>query len=268
MFKAYFDDSSSDEGSQTLLLAGCVQKYSVWADFSIAWEAALVEEPSIKYFHMREARKLVGQFARWKAAARNAKIKRLATLVARYEPWTITAWVSRKEHDAILRPITPFLLQQPYFSVFYAVIIKLAHWHYDLGVTLPVDYIFDDQGAVGAEAVLWYEQIRQWQKPEFAALMGSVPKFEDDEAVLPLQAADILAWHIRRHKDNPGEDDSKWPTAPLNGLLRAEVEITKDMLVHMAEQMKQVPGIETVQQRPKKYKKSEMYKTLQALLQK
>jgi hypothetical protein len=49
-------------------------------------------------------------------------------------------------------------------------------------------------------------------------------------------------------------------TAPLNGLLRAEVEITKDMLVHIAVQMKQVPGIETVQQRPKKYKKSECIK--------
>jgi len=151
------------KGSKTLLLAGCVQRYSVWANFSIGWEAVLAAEPSIKYFHMREARKLEGQFAHWKARDRDAKIRRLAEVAESYRPWTITAWMSRKEHDAILRPISPFLLQQPYFSVFYTVIIKLAHWHHDDGVTLPVDYVFDDQGAVGAEAVLWYNEIKNWQ---------------------------------------------------------------------------------------------------------
>ena len=228
----------------------------------------MAAEPSIKYFHMQEARKLDGQFARWKAKDRDAKIRRLAEVAASYHPWTITAWMSRKEHDAILRPIAPFLLQQPYFSVFYAVIINLARWHHSDGVTLPVDFIFDDQGAVGDEAVLWYNQIKKWQKPEIAALMGSVPKFENDEFVLPLQAADMLAWHIRRHKEHPEEDDSKWPTAPFMGLLHAEVEITKDVLVSLAEQMKRVPGVATVQRKPKNYKKSEMHRTLQALLKK
>jgi hypothetical protein len=267
MFKAYFDDSSSDEESKTLLLAGCVQRYSVWANFSMGWEAVLAAEPSIKYFHMREARKLEGQFARWKTKDANAKIRRLAEVAAGYRPWTITAWISRKEHNAILRPIAPFLLQQPYFSLFYTVILQLAHWHHDDGVTLPVDYVFDDQGAVGMEAVLWYRQIKKWQKPEIAALMGNVPKFENDKLVLPLQAADMLAWHIRRHKDHPEEDDSKWPTAPLTGLLHAEVEVTKGALISVAEQMKRVPGIETVQRKPRKYKKSEMHRTLQELLE-
>jgi hypothetical protein len=82
MFKAYFDDSASDEESRTLLLAGCVQKYSIWANFSVGWEAVLAENPSIKYFHMREARKLEGEFARWKAKDRDAKIKRLAEVAA------------------------------------------------------------------------------------------------------------------------------------------------------------------------------------------
>jgi len=98
--------------------------------------------------------------------------------------------------------------------------------------------------------------------------MGSVPKFENDKLILPLQAADMLAWHIRRHKDHPNEDDSKWPTAPAIGLLHAEVEITKDALISMAEQMKCVQGVETVQQKPKNYKKSEMHQVLHTLLKK
>jgi hypothetical protein len=147
------------------------------------------------------------------------------------------------------------MLQRPYLNLFYAVILKLAQWHHDDGVTLPVDYVFDNQGAIGAEAAIWYEHIKSWQKPEITAVMGSSPKFEDDKLVLPLQAADMLAWHMRRHKEHPSEDDRKWPTAPVVGLLHAEVHITRDSLVSMAEQMKGVPGIETVQQRPKRYRK-------------
>ena len=135
MFKAYFDDSSSDEGSKTLLLAGCVQRYSVWADFSMSWEAELARFPSIHHFHMREARKLQGEFAGWKAHVRDAKIRRLAQVAASYEPWTITAWISRKEHDAVLKSVAPYLLRQPYVSLFYAVILKLAHWHHAMGLT-------------------------------------------------------------------------------------------------------------------------------------
>jgi hypothetical protein len=244
MFKAYFDDSCGDERSKTLLLAGCVQKYSVWANFSMSWEAGLAESPRIRYFHMREARKLEGEFAGWKAKDRDAKIRLLAEIAASYNPWTITAWISRTEHTAILKPIAPFMLQQPYFDLFYAVILKLAEWHYEDGVTMPVDYVFDEQGVVGVEAAIWYEHMKAWQKPEIAALMGSTPKFENDKIVLPLQAADMLAWHLRREKDYPQENSSKWPTAPVVGLLHAEVHMTRDFLIDTAEKMKRVPGVE------------------------
>ena len=265
MFKAYFDDSGSDEGSKTLLLAGCVQKYSVWANFSLGWEAGLAESPSIKYFHMREARKLEGEFNGWKAKHRDAKIRRLAEIAASYNPWTITAWISRAEHDAILKPIAPFMARQPYMDLFYAVILKLAQWHHDDGVTLPVDYVFDEQGVIGTESVMWYEHIKAWQKPEIAALMGSSPKFENDKVVLPLQAADMLAWHLRRHKDHPEEDDSKWPTAPVIGLLHAEVHLTKDFLIDTADKMKQVPNVELTRDKPTRRERTEFQDIVRAI---
>jgi hypothetical protein len=265
MFKAYFDDSASDEESRTLLLAGCVQKYSIWANFSVGWEAVLAESPTIKYFHMREARKLEGEFARWKAKDRDAKIKRLAEVAASYNPWTITAWISRKEFDAILKPIAPFTLRKPYLLLFYAAILKLAQWHYDDGVTLPVDYVFDEQGAIGTEAVIWYEHMKSWQKPEIAALMGSSPKFENDKMVLPLQAADMLAWHLRRHKDHPDENESKSATAPVVGLLHAEVQLTKEFLIDTAEKMKQVPNLGLVQQKPEDYTKAEFQQFIRSM---
>lgn len=82
MFKAYFDDSCSDESEKVLLLGGCIQSQAAWADFSIRWEAALTQSPSIRYLHMREARGLQGEFAGWNVIDRDQK---LLTLYCHYK---------------------------------------------------------------------------------------------------------------------------------------------------------------------------------------
>ena len=258
MFKAYFDDSTSDEQTKILVLAGCIQSYKVWANFSMAWEAALASSPSIRYFHMREARQLEGEFDRWKAQDRDNKIRYLATVIEGYRPWTLVVWVSRVEHDTILKPIAPYMLRHPYVTLFYGAILKLAHVHHDMGIKLPVDYIFDEQGPIGDDAVLWYRHLKSWQPPEVAALMGGTPKFENDEMVVPLQAADMMAWHVRRRKERPNEDHSQLATGPLENLMRVEVHLVRDFLVKIATEMKDVPDIESVQQKPKRHDREEL----------
>jgi hypothetical protein len=81
MNQGFSDDSMSGEGEKTLLLAGCVKQYSVWADFCFDWEAALAREPSIKYFKMREARQLIKEFDGWTAPDRDDKIRSLAKII-------------------------------------------------------------------------------------------------------------------------------------------------------------------------------------------
>jgi hypothetical protein len=250
MLKAYFDDSCGEEGSRTMLLAGCVHRYKVWANFSMSWEAALASSPSIRYLHMREARSLTGEFERWKAADRDKKLRTLAGVIRDYEPSLMFAWLSRSEHGAVLKPVAPHMLGQAYFLLFYAVIVKLAHYHHAMGITLPVDFVFDDQGPTGKAAVIWYDYIKSLEKPEIARLLGSSPVFQDDKVVVPLQAADMAAWHLRRRKDRPNEDASKWPTAPLLGLVHCEVHIPEAALQLTADQMKEVPGLALVQNKP------------------
>jgi hypothetical protein len=265
MFKAYFDDSSSDENDRILVLAGCVQSCKVWADFSISWEAALIRTPSIKYLHMRGARKLVGEFSRWKAENRDDKIRFLATVAESFRPWTIGAWVSRKEHASIMKPIAPAMINHAYFPLFYAVILKLAHWHEDMGIKMPVEYVFDDQGKLGDDAALWHRHIKSWQPPHVAALMGGTPRFEHDEWILPLQVADMLAWHLRRRKERPQEKLSTLPTSPLENLTYAEIHITEEWLAKASDQMKQVPNVELVQSTAKRIKKDEIRDVVRAM---
>ena len=78
------------------------------------------------------------------------------------------------------------------------MVIFLARAQREMGFLTPVDYVFDDKGNIGEEALLWYFATKETSAPEISSLMGSTPVFRTDEDVLPLQAADMVAWRNRR----------------------------------------------------------------------
>jgi hypothetical protein len=61
-----------------------------------------------------------------------------------------------------------------------------------------VDVVFDEQGPIGIEAVSWHPIMMGVISPEEQAIISGTPKFGSDSEILPLKAADILAWHVRR----------------------------------------------------------------------
>ena len=240
-FAAYIDDSSSSEDDQILLLAGYAQTAQVWAAFSDDWDKVLKQEPAIRYCHMTEAESLKGEFLGWDEEPRNRKLAALAHVIVKHDPWSIECFVSRKKYEEILEPVIAFDLRGPYFPCFYGIIVSLARYHAHTGITLPTDFVFDEQGKIGAEAVLWYEVIKGLQKPEVRALMGSTPIFRDDEKVLPLQAADMIAWHLRRRRESRNAGEYREVMEILSPLIRVEVEITESILRKEAEQMASLP---------------------------
>ncbi len=77
MMEAYADDSGTGD-PPVFLLAGFVGRAERWAEFSERWIEALRGRPRLKYFKMKEAAALEGQFKGWSESDRD---KRLATLV-------------------------------------------------------------------------------------------------------------------------------------------------------------------------------------------
>ena len=186
-------------------------------------------------------------------------------MIQDYEPWVILAWLSRSEHDTLLKSVAPYAIRQVYFLLFYAALVKLAHWHHPLGIKLPVNFVFAQQGTMGDQAAMWFSYVRRLKKPGIRELLGSSPVFEDDKLVAPRQAADMVAWHMRRRKDHPSKLDSNWPTATLSELLRAESHLQKEALQSAAEQMKKVPGFALVQGKPSKEFKTRLEEVVRNL---
>lgn len=192
---------------------------------------------------MVEAEGLQGQFAGWSRPAADIKMLMLAAIIAKYKPVSIHASVDTEACARILAGTVPIGFARPYGICFQAIIIHLAKYHQEIGVTVPVDFIFDEQGGIGDEAAIQYDWVKKTMPPEISARMGARPIFRDDKLVVPLQAADMLAWHIRRWR----EGIDTFETRPALHLLTPTgkhigVDVGEDYLKEMAKNIQRIPG--------------------------
>ncbi len=201
VINAFVDDSSAQEGDQELCLAGYVAPASVWEEFSDDWQLVLDSPPAIKGFHAVDAQGLKGEFLGWAEADRDLKVLQLAKVVRDYDVMSFDARVSRRAYRDIVLPVAHFDIKDPYALLFHAVMHVVAHQLHDRNIIVPVDFVFDEQGRVGVEAALWYGTLRATLPSHIRKLLGNRPIFRSDDQLIPLQAADCLAWHLRRGRD-------------------------------------------------------------------
>jgi hypothetical protein len=247
MLQAFVDDSASDRGDRRLYLAGYINLAPKWAGFSDAWERELKRHPAIEYFKMSEAesRSTGGQFEGWSAEDRNKKVLALAHIIENSKPIAIYCSVSREEYSRILAPVVPYALKNPYGACFWEIMRMTAEYHRGFKGAPPVDFIFDEQGALGTQAAMWYSWLKEGLDPSIRNLLGGPPIFRNDKIVVALQAADMLAWHLRRRHESTGTENR--PTAPLLTARVLGKDIDAATLKSSARKMRRVPGVRYVQ---------------------
>jgi len=122
-YKAFCDGSKGAKSGKVLLLSALIHTVPAWSRFTEDWEKALREKPSIRHFHMREARAFEGEFKGWKAIERDLKIIALVEVILRHDPHVVSVWLSTASHDATVRHIAPSDLCHA-FSLAFQVIIQ------------------------------------------------------------------------------------------------------------------------------------------------
>ena len=86
----------------------------------------------------------------------------------------------------------------PYVFAHRAIMDATLQYQHQLGLMEPVDFIFDSFTQEEFIREGW-EVFRDTVEPQFRDRIGRKPRFESDDKFLPLQAADMLAWHAREH---------------------------------------------------------------------
>lgn len=242
-FEAYFDDSSSDIGDERLFIAGYLNTAHNWSYFSDAWDECLREPPAIEYFKMAEARALQGQFRGVTPKDRDAKLRRLSFIVRHFAPLSFEISVSRRAYREHLQDFAPRGLN-PHFYCVFGMMSGVSRFLNSRGISTPVRFYFDTQDGVDTDIALFFDHMRSVQPRGVEKIMSGPPIFESDKRLMPLQAADFLAWHVRREHEG-GDID-----ASLFDRLRDEHVVARlgdEVLKSWSEDFGDLPGIQSMQ---------------------
>jgi hypothetical protein len=192
--QAYIDDSV--EHGKVLVLAGYIASAERWQKFSDAWQERL-DHARWKRFKMSEIAASGSQDqmekAGWFYRAIEDHAQAFIAVAVEIEP------LKRVVEELQFRPAdNPTYLENPYVLAFRSIIDFTAQYQHELGITEPIDFIFDDRGEK-KDVRRGYEVFMEWCREDLKNRLGREPMFEGDEDFLPLQAADCWAWHVRKH---------------------------------------------------------------------
>jgi Protein of unknown function (DUF3800) len=203
MMLAHFDASGTMGDSAAFVMAGYLASAEAWEQFSLEWQAVLDLEPKLDYFKMMEANALTQQFSRsrgWTEALRDDRLCKLVAVTHKYAVASVMFVVST---SAWRRHFTGQLARpyhdRPYYFTFYGVMANVVKYLRHKGIEDTIDCIFDNEG--GEPLTELIDGFNGWvaiAPPEFKVYIGDPPIFRDEKKVLPIQAADMLAWHCRR----------------------------------------------------------------------
>lgn len=85
----------------------------------------------------------------------------------------------------------------------FAVVAGVARYAAEAGIDTPIEFIFDEQEGVDDDIRTFFSHLKKGLPVQAQNLIDGVPFFKNDrdKRYMPLQAADLLAWHVRREHE-------------------------------------------------------------------
>lgn len=202
VLKAFFDDSGSDPSSHVYVLGGVMLPKEWWGLFSEEWRAVLDKAPAIEYYKGSEvwSDKPESPFAHLTPNQRKQKVNALAITLSEYHPAAFSCrvdWNTFEEFRNSHSLKSPG--DDPYFYLFFNALVLVHKYGIKHSNLSRAEFCFDNQNKIGERVRDWYAIFRSrcpLQMSEWLA--DEPPQFGDEKLDLPLQAADMFAWHQRR----------------------------------------------------------------------
>ena len=203
------------------VMAGLIGHSDDWALFSDEWRICLGSGPHhLDYFKMKEAAGYSGQFYGWDETERDDKLRALARIINKYAKTVTWSVIDMEAHRKLWAKL-PKPRSEPYFWPFQNTIMAACFTLWDAGLREPFEVIFDEQVIFGPRAKLWYPVLRavgQHREPEASTILPVDPMFRNDRDFLPLQAADLYAWTIRKGTNEPDYAGFHWLLSELSSV--------------------------------------------------
>jgi hypothetical protein len=188
IFSAYFDASGKPNASyRVMTVAGMISSVAKWIRFEIDWNAALSRQ-HVKIFHMTDFAASEKEFKAWKGdrKRRSEFIAELVRIIQRHTNKMVVSSVELSGwHSLNGRYALEEVFGSPYALCGISAVGEVLRWAGKKSPKTPVQFIFED-GDEGNGAL-----------DKRCRREGVNPIFKPKYAVVPCQAADLIAWKHR-----------------------------------------------------------------------
>jgi hypothetical protein len=195
MLQCFIDESGYPAGP-VLVLAGWIASAETWARFSVDWQECLDMRPPIKALKMSEA------FKSWGDRSQE-RIARFHRIIDEHALGSVSIAIPVKEYSELFGNLSVW--RDPYIFAFFCLIQRYREHCDKIGSDRDVKFIFDNQSSAKVRVAEAWSYFEQAGNERLMEIMGGFPSFEDDKKFLPLQAADMAAWWIRRQIEDRGK---------------------------------------------------------------
>jgi uncharacterized protein DUF3800 len=241
MFTAYFDESGTHHGSHVVVVAGYLSADEQWGRFCDEWQSVL-DDYKIDYFHMTDFENRRKQFKNMLDSDRRRLLERLIAFIKIRQRIGFAVTFDLAVYNEMIQEFADLPLKQPYAFCALTLMGRIRAWLRKHSYDEYVAYVYES-GAKHAGQV--HSAYNYWMRQgELARIMriGSMV-FGDKRDVLPLQAADILAYETWKEVSNTiagRPRQVRWPMkqlalSPLNGL-RIERDTMRAIMLDLQRQ--------------------------------
>lgn len=204
MLLGYVDDSGNLGNGPVCVLSGWVSDARRWMLFSDAW-ADHLKRHGVAYVHMTETRShnRAGQFQHWKHDDIETFLDGCACIINQHVMFGVAAILHCDAWRRLSVQAAGQNLEQwqDHYKFMYASVLQtVLIFKHRQGLSGDVSVVFDHQNKKAHRMTQHYRDVRT-AAPRHLKVTGiptDPPAFADDKTVVPLQAADLGAWHVRR----------------------------------------------------------------------
>lgn len=196
---AYLDDSGTHDDSRVLLWGGLVALDETWGPFEAAWKAKLADplpeaqKPPLRKFHMSNCEASYGEFEGYSPAERDAVIHDFRQIILDHPVQAYISGVSLRDWDQIIGRRRMRHFSDAEFFVLQGCLNSIAMYSRDRTENAPVALHLDDRKWPDAAIRTLVEAVVDHNvQREYAPVIHY--GFSNSEAVVALQAADMVVW--------------------------------------------------------------------------
>lgn len=193
----YIDDSGKND-PPVFVLGGVAFDTERIATFEAEWLAELAAPPTIPLLKMKDANAGRGAFKGVPRDERDAKLARLGDILRKHATATLAVIVRHDDYERIFAGKMMAWMDRPYQMMFHLTIATAYKLVTERRLVGTAEFVFDRQLEHEAALRESYPALRRGMEPALAAFLPENPRHADDQVEVALQAADMIAWHVRR----------------------------------------------------------------------